>query len=285
MTKRRTYTVKGEKATSTESMLRIAVTSGVALALFSFIFALQGMLYRNAYLSAFGLDSNQFPVEGGRLTVLVTFGWLEASSVVLERMGPAYFQIVQKSWLVLVVVALIMLMVPWAIRWIRARRANKTRENAQVPPGPSSWKRGADLMQWPWYQRLVMAAVLWFAATALLPSLLVVGAFLVLLLVLPIGMPFESVGARKAQEFCDTDPSKMTMVSYRLPGEAVSDEWGVMIECGADYCAVINRKSIEVIRAEHVSRILPGRTSNKARYEVPILTPAFCPDVFYSETM
>lgn len=264
-----------------KSIFRFVLTSGVVLGVSSFVVGLQGMLYRSAYLSAFGVDAGQFPVEGGRLTLLVAFGWLEASMVVLEEMGAACLRLARESGWVLVTVVLTMLALPLIIGWIR-RLGSKTHVKSWWrPKWINQWKRGGDMSQWPWQQRIIMAVVLWFASITLLPSILVVGAATVLLVVIFSGFPFESVGTRKALEFCDSDPSKLALVSYRLPEESPLGQWGVLIECSADYCALINNKSVEVIRAEHVARILPGATSDRHRYGAPDPTPRFCPDTFY----
>lgn len=264
-----------------KSIFRFVLTSGVLLAASSFVFGLQGMLYRSAYLSAFGVDAGQFPVEGGRLTLLVAFGWLEASTVVLEEMGAACAHLARQSWWVLVTVVLAMLALPLVIGWMQRLGSTARVESWWRPKWISQWKRGGDISQWPWQQRIIMAVVLWFASITLLPSILVVGAAMVLLFVIFSGFPFESVGTRKALEFCDSDPSKLALVSYRLPEESPLGQWGVLIECSADYCALINNKSVEVIRAEHVARILPGDTSDRHRYGAPDPSPHFCPDRFY----
>ncbi len=220
-------------------------------ALIAVVLSLQGLCYRYSYLSSFGLESRQFPLDASGLQYLILHGWALFVSKIFEGMTNAYVSMVSKTWWLAVVMVVVAVLFPLLVK-------KKPAASQQCADGVSlkEWLRAAS-REAPWYVRSAFAVLYFLMSVSVMPALLIALSVVFAWAILIAIAPFESIGRDQYRAFCNTAADAQTWMTYRLPGEDVARA-GVVIECGSQYCAVIRDRRVEVVLSERMIEMVAG---------------------------
>jgi hypothetical protein len=235
-----------------ESLLKLAITSGMLIAVLAGLLRAQAIAYRQAYLGFFGLDFNQFPLGEGALHNVVINAWSSASVTMLEGVFPIWLKLVRDTWWLGLAVVLGVSIVSLCGKHLLSRRAAQG-GMARSEVSPPTLRRGL-LVDAPPAINAATGLIVWLLSTFVLPLFLFLGSLLVVTFIAVSIIPFYVLGRSQAHEFCTKPVERHTWVAYRLPSQDRSLE-GVVIECNENYCAVLRDGGVEVFRAEHMERM------------------------------
>lgn len=225
-----------------DSFFNVVLTSGVVIAFVAWVFQMQGMTYRAAYLRYFGLDYNDFPASTVDLQWLALHGWMRISVRWLEGVGAAMLKVMLNPG---IAVFVILLFVFWAFLFFwRYRFSLRSVFSERLSSRLDSFPAGIFWLGRRCKEVLIVAAGVVFACSAV-PVLLSIVLLASVLIVLWLIVPFENVGRDAAQEVCASGLQSLNRL--HLSGESGVSGEVRQLECSTERCAVIHDGELWVI--------------------------------------
>lgn len=261
-----------QKKRSRDSLFRLVLTSGIAITVLATIFQMQGRAYRESYLAYFNLNSQQFPSSASDLLWLTLTGWSEVSIKFIPKVSEVYFDTLLKSGVWTFTGLLVFL---WSYRIVKANPGFFKRIWNNVPRRPV--KNGTLNFLWRRLKEMIAIFVATAAAYSVAPVVILFLCSFVLLGVVVLILPFDSLGKDHAVGFCSKPLNALNTVYFLDNSHIVGPAYE--IECNKDNCAVISNRVVTVVPASQIDRVVKAAVTNYkiSKQDEALKLTGFCP--------
>jgi hypothetical protein len=208
-------------------------------------FYAQGRAYYEGYLDYFGLSSSQFPVSTTDAYWEALKGWMLLVSKGVPAVWSAYPQYLKTMWQPMLAVLAML-----ALLWLAGRLGWRNRLRVRQQVNETKTKFSA--------RHLALAGSAMLVWILSVPLLVMAAMFAIALFIVGLIAPFDGLGHVGAQRSCETEASRVPLVHFvgddRLGANGKGLPPARLLQCGADFCALIRDGEAFVISRQSVQR-------------------------------
>lgn len=207
-------------------------------------FYAQGRAYYEGYLSYLGISISQFPLSTTDAYWEALKGWVVFVGKGLPAVWNAYPEYLLTMWMPILFGITVFVFFLFSEKYGWLDRLRISAHSARLKTALKSRQLGLA----------VMAAVVWVLSVQ---ALVMMAMLFVALIIVTMVVPFDGLGRTGAQQYCETAAARAPVAHFVEDSHPlVSEAKGVahLLQCGADFCALIREGEVFVIPREALTR-------------------------------